>query len=291
MNINKGALITVAVASVLFSGCASFYKMVDPSSMETQTNMRWQSDLPDMDPIDSMCRIVYLSYKDASGSDLPNLRKDIEQSLSECGYVVTKNVTESWFTFEVRVLEFGTQKIESGVSTVVGAVAGGVTGAATGAAVGGTKSAVVGGVGMGGLGGIAGNIVDKHNPIQAYEFKIDVNVRERIPEGFTEKVLDSMTSRRVVGVDTDVTTVVRNSTDLVKKRNFINHKNTLVISVQKRGLTENEAYDAVVGRLSKAFGGILPDVDPDVDPVTPAEYLESLKNKEDKATGADADEE
>ena len=283
---------SLACAALFTAGCASFYDLVDPGSQELKVEMSWEDDLPDIDPVDGERRIVYLDYKDASGSDLPNLKEDLRESLEECGYKVTRNIKESWFLVNVKVRYFGEKRDENSVGTAYGAMAGGVVGAGAGYAIGGnSKGTVVGGGSAAAVGALAGNLADKHNPLITYNLVLEVSCGERIPEGFTESTLGStgltstMGGRHTVeGKDqlkTSSITTEKSST-LQRKRDFDKQKNVLTISVTKRNLASEEAYGAAASRLAKALGGIMPDTDPDIDPITPAEYLERLKDSDEQ---------
>lgn len=283
-------LAALGCASLFAGGCASFYDMVDPGSQELKVEMSWENELPDIDPVDGERRIVYLDYKDASGSDLPNLKQDIREALEECGYQVTRNIKESWFLINVKVRYFGEKRDENSSGTAYGALAGGVVGGTGGYAAGGnTKGTVLGGAGGAGLGAVIGNLADKHNPLRIYNLVLEVSCGERIPEGFTESTIASIGQTGSGGVFQSVegrtkssysSSTTQKATDLVRKREFDKQKNVLTISVTKRNLTSEEAYGAAANRLAKALGGIMPDTDPDIDPITPAEYLERLKESE-----------
>ena len=293
MNARTITSLTIGCAMLYTTGCASFYNLVDPGSQELKVEMSWEDELPDIDPVDGERRIIYLDYKDASGSDLPNLKDDIREALEECGYKVTRNVKESWFLFNVKVRYFGQKRDELSPGTKYGAIAGGVAGAAGGQVVGGNTSSTVGGAGGGaGLGALAGNLLDKHNPLLTYNLVLELSCGERIPEGFTEATLGSSGFTATSGARASVegkakstysSTTTEKSSDLKRKREFDKQKNAVTISVTKRNLTAEEAYTAAAARLAKAFGGIMPDTDPDIDPITPAEYLERMKNQESKA--------
>lgn len=287
MNSQSLSIAALSCTFLCVAGCTSVYNVIDPGSQELKVDMSWENELPDIDPVDGERRIVYLDYKDASGSDLPNLKEDIRNSLEECGYKVTRNIKESWFLVNVKVRYFGEKRDENSSGTAMGAIAGGVAGAGGGYAVGGnTKGTVVGGAGGAGLGAIAGNLLDKHNPLRTYNLVLEVSCGERIPEGFTESTLANIdfTSaaggyRSVEGRDksTYSSNTTQKASDLRRKREFDKQKNILTISVTKRNLASEEAYGAAAARLAKALGGIMPDTDPDIDPITPAEYLERLK--------------
>ena len=281
------ALAALSCAALLAAGCSNFYDLVDPGSQELKVEMSWESELPDIDPVEGERRIVYLDYKDASGGDLPNLKNDIRNSLEECGYVVTRNIKESWYLVNVKVRYFGEKRDETSTGSTMGAIAGGVAGAGTGYAIGGnTKGTVIGGA-AGAVGGaVAGGLFDKHNPIRPYNLVLEVSCGERIPEGFTESTLASFghtgTSSGYNTVEgkaksTYSATTTQKASDLQRKRDFDKQKNVLTISVTKRNLTSDEAYGAAATRLTKALGGIMPDTDPEVEPITPAAYLEQTK--------------
>lgn len=280
-------LAALGCASLFATGCAGFYDLVDPGSQELKVEMSWESELPDIDPVDGERRIVYLDYKDASGSDLPNLKADIRNSLEECGYQVTRNIKESWFLINVKVRYFGEKRDETSSGSTYGAVAGGVAGAAGGYVVGGnSRGTVLGTVGGAGAGALAGGLLDKHNPLRTYNLVLEVSCGERIPEGFTETTLANIGHSGGVSSYNSVEGKARSSyssstthkaSNLQRKRDFDKQKNVLTISVTKRNLTSDEAYGAAAARLTKALGGIMPDTDPDIDPITPAEYLERLK--------------
>ena len=275
------------LAVLCAAGCASFYDLVDPGSQELKVEMSWESELPDIDPVDGERRIVYLDYKDASGSDLPNLKADVCSSLADCGYQVTRNIKDSWFLINVKVRYFGEKRDENSAGSTMGAVAGGVAGAAGGYAVGGnTKGTVIGTAGGAAVGAVAGNLFDKHNPLRTYNLVLEVSCGERIPEGFTESTLASIdTTGSVSHYDTVegksksvyASNTTQKASDLQRKRDFDKQKNVLTISVTKRNLTADEAYAAAASRLTRALGGIMPDTDPEVEPITPAAYLERQK--------------
>lgn len=282
------ALAALSCAALLTAGCASFYDLVDPGSQELKVEMSWESELPDIDPIDGERRIVYLNYKDASGGDLPNLKNDICNSLADCGYEVTRNIKESWYLVNVKVRYFGEKREETSTGSTMGAIAGGVAGAGTGYAIGGnSKGTVIGGA-AGAVGGaVAGNLFDKHNPLRTYNLVLEVDCGERIPEGFTESTLATIGHTGTASAYNTVegkakstysSETTQKASDLQRKRDFDKQKNVLTISVTKRNLTSDEAYGAAAARLTKALGGIMPDTDPGVDPITPAEYLERQKN-------------
>lgn len=291
MNIHSVSVPASLACAVLFTaGCASFYDLVDPGSQELKVEMSWEGELPDIDPVDGERRIVYLDYKDASGSDLPNLKQDLRESLEECGYKVTRNIKESWFLVNVKVRYFGEKRDENSVGTAYGAMAGGVVGAGAGYAIGGnSKGTVVGGGSVAAAGALAGNLADKHNPLITYNLVLEVSCGERIPEGFTESTLGSTGSTSTIGGRHTVegkdqwkasSTTTEKASTLQRKRDFDKQKNVLTISVTKRNLASEEAYGAAASRLAKALGGIMPDTDPDIDPITPAEYLERLKDSD-----------
>ena len=287
--------LVLACALLGATGCTSVYNVIDPGSQELKVEMSWENELPDIDPVDGERRIVYLDYKDASGSDLPNLKEDIRNSLEECGYIVTRNIKESWFLVNVKVRYFGEKRDETSSGTAYGAIAGGVAGAAGGYAVSGNSSGTVGGGAvMAGVGAIAGNLLDKHNPLRTYNLVLEVSCGERIPEGFTESTLANIDFTSAGGgyhsvegrnKSTYSSNTTQKATDLQRKREFDKQKNSLTISVTKRNLASEEAYGAAAARLTKALGGIMPDTDPDIDPITPAEYLERLKESSDNSDG------
>ena len=131
--------------------------------------------------------------------------------------------------------------------------------------------------------------MDKHNPLRTYNLVLEVSCGERIPEGFTESTLGSTGSTSTMGGRHTVegkdqwkasSTTTEKASTLQRKREFDKQKNVLTISVTKRNLASEEAYGAAAARLTKALGGIMPDTDPDIDPITPAEYLERLKDSD-----------
>ena len=279
--------LVLACALLGATGCQSFYDFVDPGSQELKVEMSWEDKLPDIDPVDGERRIVYLDYKDASGSDLPNLKKDIRDSLEECGYIVTRNIKESWFLVNVKVRYFGEKREEDSTATAYGAIAGGVAGAGGGYGVSGnSRGTIGGGAGGAGIGALAGDIFGKRHPIRTYNLVLEVSCGERIPEGFTESTLANIDFTSAAGGYRSVegrgktsysSNTTQKATDLQRKREFDKQKNILTISVTKRDLASEEAYTAAAARLAKALGGIMPDTDPDIDPITPAEYLERQK--------------
>jgi hypothetical protein len=280
-------LAALGCAALCATGCASFYNLVDPGSQELKVEMSWESELPDIDPVDGERRIVYLDYKDASGSDLPNLKQDIRESLEECGYKVTRNIKESWFLVNVKVRYFGEKRDENSVGTAYGAMAGGVVGAGAGYAIGGnSKGTVVGGGSAAAVGALAGNLADKHNPLITYNLVLEVSCGERVLGGFKEWEVSNIGSSGTASSYNSVegkskstwsSNTTQKATDRVDEHDFSKKKNVLTISVTKRNLESEEAYGAAAARLTKALGGIMPDTDPDIDPITPAEYLERQK--------------
>lgn len=281
-------LAALGCAALCATGCASFYNLVDPGSQELKVEMSWESELPDIDPVDGERRIVYLDYKDASGSDLPNLKQDIRESLEECGYKVTRNIKESWFLVNVKVRYFGEKRDENSAGTAYGAIAGGLAGGAGGyAARGNSTGTVLGGAGGAGLGALAGNLADKHNPLRTYNLVLEVSCGERILGGYKEWTVANIGSSGTASSYNTVegkskstwsSNTTQKATDLEQKHDFDKKNNVLTISVTKRNLTSEEAYGAAAARLTKALGGIMPDTDPDIDPITPAEWEEREKN-------------
>lgn len=268
------------------TGCTTFYNVVDPGSQELKVSMNWESELPDIDPVDGERRIIYIDYKDASGGDLPNLKNDIRNSLEECGYKVTRNIKDSWLLFNVKVRFFGEDRSETSSAASAGAIGGALAGAGAGYAIGGNTRGTVTGAAIGGVAsGLAGTLADKHNPIRTYNLVLEVSCGERIPEGFTESTLANISHTGTSGGYTSVegkakgtysSNTSEKATDLQRRRDFDKQKNVLTISVSKRNLTSDEAYAAAASRLTKALGGVMPDTDPEVDPITPAEYLERV---------------
>lgn len=283
------ALAALSCAAMLgTTGCNTFYNVIDPGSQELKVNMTWESELPDIDPVEGERRILYLDYKDASGGDLPNLKKDIRDSLEECGYQVTRNIKDSWYLVNIKVRYFGEVREETSSGATMGAVGGAVAGAGVGYLASGNSRGTVAGAAVTGVAaGLAGTLADKHNPIRTYNLVLEVQCGERIPEGFTEAMVanfshsassSSYNSVEGKGKSNWSGNTKQTTSDLVRKRDFDKQKNVLTISVQKRNLTAEEAYSAAASRLTKAFGGIMPDTDPEVDPITPAEYLKSVKD-------------
>ncbi len=260
--------VTLALLITFLASCAG---IMNPKLKEIQTKSEWLNPSPHIRPVSDKDKLVYLSIRNTSGSDI-DARAAIKQKVQELGYRITGDLDTAKFILMADVRYMG-EKSEKGYgNTVGGAVIGGVSGAVLGNTLSKKnkgRNTAIGAVGGAGLGALVGNIVDGHNQVVTYDLVCDIRIGERIDGGVKTEVRGSADRGlkqnanfgRSSGTGTEngsSRSNTRVSTKFTREEGFYYHEARLVCSATKINLTEVEASNPLELRLSRTVGQVLP---------------------------------
>ncbi len=239
-------------------------KMTNPDKMRLQGGVRWLNPMPNLRPVGPEERVVYLRWRNTSGSPLPNLRDKIKAGFEAAGYRVTLNPKEAHYIVEIDARYFGeNRRKDAGGSMLAGAAIGAVPGAILGNKLGSGHHTVEGAAIGAALGAAMGNIMANRNKMVEYDLVLDLRIGERIAGG-VKTTLQSQAESRVSHADSSGREASRSSAGSSEKQtakikeDFFYHKNRLVCHVQRLNLTPPEALPYLEQRLVPALSSVLP---------------------------------
>ncbi len=263
--------IAAAVLGFLAAGCATTDKMyrglvkvTNPDAMTLQGGVRWLNPMPNLRPAPPEKRVVYLRWRNTSGSPLPNLQARIQSGLETAGYRVTDNPDAAHYIVEMDARYFGENRRKDGgnailAGTALGAIPGAVLGHNLGRGGRGRAGAMIGAT----VGAAIGNILANRNKMVEYDLVVDVRIGERIPGG-VKTTLKSKTDNRVSHADSSGHESSRSRAGSGETQaaqitdSFLYHKNRVVCHVQRMALTPEEALPYLEQRLIPALSSVLP---------------------------------
>ena len=264
-------ILVVPIGAVLLSGCSTTDTMyrktvsvVNPDKMTLQGGVRWMNPQPSLRPVNANKMVVYLRFKNSSGSPLPNLQSQIKSAFEAAGYRVTRDPGEAQFTVMADARFFGENRSkDAGGSVMTGAVFGAIPGAIIGNNVGGGGHVGVGAAAGAVIGGAIGNIMANRNKMVEYDLVIDLRLGERI-RGGVRTTRTSEEKSRVSHADTAGNEGGRSSGGSGERQraeireDFLYHQNRLVGHVTRMALTPDEAMPFLEKRIVAAVGSVLP---------------------------------
>ncbi len=266
------ALLIFAVVLTALTGCTTMdrmyrgsTRMTNPDKMKLQTNVKWLTPPTSMGltPVAPEKRTVYLRYKNSSGSNMPDMRADIEQSLQQAGYSVTRDPTEAKYTMTVDCRFFGVNREkDAGGTLLTGGILGGILGAVAGHNIGDGYTGE-GAAGGAIAGAAAANVLANRNKMVELDLVFDLRVGERIKGGVkTQKAVDTssrVSQRTSSGGERGSSGTRSTSTQkFERKADFVYYKNRIVASARKMALRPEEAQPVLRDRIVKAVSNVLP---------------------------------
>lgn len=268
---NGGLFAAVLLGVLLLAGCSTTDTMyrktvsvVNPDKTTLQGGVRWMNPQPSLRPVNSDKMVVYLRFKNTSGSPLPNLQPQIKSAFEAAGYRVTRDPGEAQFTVMADARFFGENRTkDGGGSMVTGAVFGAIPGAIIGNNVRGGGHAGVGAAAGAVIGGAIGNIMANRNKMVEYDLVIDLRLGERV-RGGVRTTRTSEEKSRVSHADAAGNEGGRSSGGSGEQQraemreDFLYHQNRLVGHVTRMALTPDEAVPFLEKRIVAAVGSILP---------------------------------
>jgi len=246
-------------------------KAANPDAMTVMTGAQWANPIPNIRPVSPDKRVVYVSFRNLSGADIPmDLFNGIRASFEQSGYRVTYNPDEAWYEVLAVVRHCGEARDKSNTGTVVGAVAGGIAGGVLGHSVGhgGGASTVVGAAAGAALVGGAMDIFANRNKMVEYDLVVDVRIGERVPGGvathrqFNERIDTTHSGSTLVagggyeGGSSSAQSAEDQAYQLQDQ--FIYHKNTLTAWARRMGLPAEEAMPVLSRRIVGGMAALLP---------------------------------
>lgn len=260
------------------SGCRlmdSMYRgtisVIDPDRTRLVTGTKWVNPMPNLRPLALDKRVVYLHYRNSSGSPLPDLGSSIRARFEANGYRVTLNPEEASYLVQVDTRHFGESRTRDGNAAMLGAAAiGGVAGGIIGHNVGdgsGTNTAVGAGIGAAALGGTM-YVMANRNKMVEFDLVLDVRVGERVQGGIVtnRSANETQSTSHSAGVAAaggssehgTTTTQSREDQAMQVRDDFYYHSNRLTAYAVRMGLTPDEAMPVLADKLVMAMGGLLP---------------------------------
>ena len=264
------ALIHCLAMGVLLTGCATMDRayqktvgVVDPDKMTLQGGSKWMSPMPRLGMPGSGEMVVYLRFKNSSGSPLGDLYEEIRTGVEQAGYTVTRNRDEAHYVLTADVRFFGENRNkDAGGALLTGGALGGVTGAVIGHNVGNGNTGL-GAAGGAVIGAAAANILANRNKMVEYDIAVDIRIGERMEGG--------VSTVRTAGDDTSVTHADiqgaeggRSSGGSTEEQrvetteDFLYHQNRLVAHVTRMGLTPPEALPYLRQKVVAGLSAVLP---------------------------------
>ncbi|NOY79668.1 MAG: hypothetical protein GXP31_01555 [Kiritimatiellaeota bacterium] len=264
-----GAL--MACATFVLGGCRTTDAMyrktvsvVDPDKTMLQGGVRWMNPQPSLRPVSPDKMVVYLRFKNTSGSPLPNLQSQIKSAFEAAGYRVTRDPNEAQFVVTADARYFGENRSkDAGGSMLAGAVFGAIPGAIIGNNLGRGGNAAAGAAAGAVLGAAIGNIMANRNKMIEYDLVVDLRIGERV-RGGVRTVRKASESSRVSHADAAGAEAGRASGGSSEEQraevreDFLYHQNRLVGHVTRMALTPEEAVPFLEKRIVAAVGSILP---------------------------------
>lgn len=260
------------------SGCRmmdSMYRgtvsVIDPDRTRLTSGVKWLNPMPNLRPQAFDRRVVYLRYRNSSGSPLPDLFSDIRGRLEASGYRVTLNPDEAQYVIQIDTRYFGESRTRDGnLAMLGGAAAGGVVGGVIGHNVGSGSdlNTVVGaGIGAAVVGGTMYAMANRNKMIE-YNLVLDVRVGERIQDGVitNRSTSGSATTGHSAGFAAaggshehgSATSTSREDQAIQIRDDFFYSENRLTGYAVRMGLTPEEAMPVLAEKITMAMGGLLP---------------------------------
>ena len=240
-------LFVVAVVTFL-SGCAATNVAINHHKLAISTKM---SESIFLSPTDDEDKTVYISIRNASGSDvhIPAFRQNLIAQLEGDGYRVVKSTKKSHFMLQVNVLRFGESNLDDARDTLGegfgGALSGGLAGAVAGGLVNNSSGALAGGL----IGGAAGFVANTVIQSKTFVMVTDVQLAERVAAGQT--VTKTSKSNMSQGSQT------KQQVEIKGKSNWQYYRTRVVSTAEKMNLTQDKALDGIIPSLSSSLAAIL----------------------------------
>jgi hypothetical protein len=237
-----------------------------PELKQLKVSSKWLTPSPDIRPVSGKNKLVYLSIRNTSGSNI-EIRNEVRAKVQELGYRVTDDLDQAYFILMADLRYFGEKSDRGYGNTVGGAVIGGVAGGVVGNTAFGnknrTRNTVIGAAAGAVIGGVAGHFIDNAETVRILDLVVDVRIGEKIAGG-----IDTKTSRNA---NRSLNSAVRDGTEagrassstkesssFTRREDFFYQKARLVCSARKIGLTDDEAEAPLSKRLSRQIGQLLP---------------------------------
>jgi outer membrane lipoprotein SlyB len=259
-------LTSLLLAVVLI--CQSCTSIMDPDAEVLKTDIKQLKPRAKIRPVSPDKMVVFVRYKNTSGSDL-DIDTAIKEDVRKAGYIVTDSLDAANYILTADLRYVGLKSKDGYGHTIFGALIGAVAGAIIGHQFGGgtTEKVVGGGIGAV-VGGVAGKAIDNRNKVVTVDLVVDVSIGEKIEGGIETKRASSsnetlsQSSRSTAETGSNEaassSTKYSESTDFVQKENFFYHENRFIASAAKLGLTYDEVRIALSGMVARSIASNLP---------------------------------
>lgn len=255
-NIKKFGL-SIALASVLFSGCAT---------TELQTNAKMTQSVF-INPVAKDKRLIFVSSKNTSGQQI-NLEKTILNELEAKGYTVVDDPEMATYVLMMNIL-YCDKKQEN--NAVGGALGAGAAGAGIAAYNGGGAGKTIG-VGLGAA--LVGGLIAKATEDTIYQMQVDIMIREKASgkvytSSATANGQSSVSDSSKAGFmnsfggnikNTDASgklnSNMANATAQQYETDYIEHKTMLFAEATKMNLTLQEATPILEKQIASQIAGL-----------------------------------
>ena len=255
-NIKKFGL-SIALASVLFSGCAT---------TELQTNAKMTQSVF-INPVAKDKRLIFVSSRNTSGQQI-NLEKTILNELETKGYTVVDDPEMATYVLMMNIL-YCDKKQEN--NAAAGAVGAGALGAGIGAYNNNGLGASAG-IGLGAA--LVGGLIAKATEDTIFQMQVDIVIREKakgtvstssVTANGQARVTDSSKAGFVNGFggpvrDTNATGHLNSNMASANTQSyesdFIEHKTMMLAEATKMRLTLQEATPILERQISNQIAGL-----------------------------------
>jgi len=257
MNRIKTFGLSTAVATLLFSGCAT---------TELQTNAKMTQSVF-INPVAKSKRLIFVSSKNTSGQKI-NLERSIINELQAKGYTIVDDPEQATYILMMNVL-YCDKKQEN--NAVAGAVGAGAAGAGIAAYNGGGAGKTIG-VGLGAA--VVGGLLAKATEDTIYQMQVDIMIRERASgkvytssatangqtsvrdsnkAGFTNSFAGNIANTDASG---KLNSNMASATAQQYETNYIEHKTMLFAEATKMNLTLDEATPILERQIANQIAGL-----------------------------------
>jgi len=267
-------LSVLTMALWLLAGCTTVSRqlgsLTDNKYAEPRSGSLWVIPPPQLEPPRAANRVVYISYRNISDSDL-DLLPLLKQSAQEQGWTLTNDPAKAAYRLRASTRFFGEVDPESGGASVganMGAVAGAATGLGAGIAAARATNSGLGGAAVGiGVGGLVGIGMGNASRPREWALIVDVVLEEKQnkPVQFTVATDSSSSARDDAGAANSrmaagggTTQGNSSAATVTRTSNYFPHGIRLSVWANQMNMKEEEALPHITERTQRVVTQMLP---------------------------------
>lgn len=266
--------VVLGLIAAYMAGCTSMARqmgsLTDNKYAEPRSGSVWVVPPPQLEPPAAGDRVVYISYRNISDSDI-DLTELLRDSAKDQGWVVTRDSSEASYRLRASTRFFGEVDPESGGASVgrnLGVITGAAAGLGTGVAVSRATGSGLGGVAAGiGAGGLVASGLSNGSRPREWAMITDVILEERLGEPVEFKIntgsgsgtndgAGASNSRMASGGGTSNSN--SSAATASRKSDYFPHGVRLSVWANQMNMSQQEALPEIEERTRKVVTQMLP---------------------------------